>query len=275
MKEKKFGMMYGWKMGRKQGITAALAVALIFILVPLVRPMGRTVASDGRIAAAESPSVEVGAERSLLLAQLEEAAQNRTGQIVNFVTGDRVEFSTDILSRLAGSDVTLAMQVGKGMAFSIGGQDVRRIDRPVRLTVSYTPAIPAQAKGLVPDKDVLLRFGTEEKGAYPCRVNAHLALGASNAGSYAVLYSYDETAGAMRQEESFQIDGAGQAVFGLTRGDEYLVAIYYGYLVEHGDSLARIAARKGISLRNLKAANPQIKDFNLIRPGQMIYLPTL
>lgn len=254
---------------------AALVAVLIFVLVPLVRPMGRTAASEGEVAAADSPSVDVASEWSLALAQLEEAAWMGTGQNVDFLAGDRIEFSSAVLGILGGKDVTLAMQTGKGAAFSVSGQDVRRIDRPIQITLSYDPAIPVQVKNRIPDKDVLLRFGMEEKEAYPCRVNLHLSLGASNAGSYVILYFYDEATGAMRQEGGFQVNGLGQAMFGLTRGDEYLVAIYDSYLVEPGDSLARLAARKGVSLQYLKSINRHIKDFDLIRPGQMIYLPTL
>lgn len=264
-----------WKTGMKRGIKGALAVTLIFVLVPLTRPTGRQAEAGGRIVAADSPSLDVVSEWDLLRARLTEAAWNGTGENVDFLAGDSFELSQDILGRLAGKNVTLAMQTGKGVAFSVSGPEVRRTDRPVRISVYYDLAIPARVKNRIPDEDVILRLGMEEKEAYPCRVNMHLSLGASNAGSYVVLFSYDEEKGAMRQEDSFQIDGAGQAMFRLARGDEYLVGIFCGYLAEPGDSLARIAAREGISLRDLMATNQQIEDFDLIRPGQLIYLPTL
>ena len=45
------------------------------------------------------------------------------------------------------------------------------------------------------------------------------------------------------------------------------------YTVQPGDTLSAIAARQGVSLQALEAANPQIRDFNHIYPGQVIHLP--
>ncbi|AEJ41348.1 LysM repeat-containing protein [Sulfobacillus acidophilus TPY] len=45
------------------------------------------------------------------------------------------------------------------------------------------------------------------------------------------------------------------------------------YTVQKGDTLSAIAARYGISLAALEAANPQIKDPNLIYPGETITIP--
>lgn len=45
------------------------------------------------------------------------------------------------------------------------------------------------------------------------------------------------------------------------------------YQVQPGDSLSAIADKFGISLAALEAANPQIPDFNLIYPGQVITIP--
>lgn len=45
------------------------------------------------------------------------------------------------------------------------------------------------------------------------------------------------------------------------------------YVVRAGDTLSAIAARQGMALRELLAANPQIKNPNLIRVGQLLNLP--
>jgi len=47
----------------------------------------------------------------------------------------------------------------------------------------------------------------------------------------------------------------------------------HDYTVQSGDTLSGIAARQGVSLQALEAANPQIRDFNHIYPGQVIHLP--
>lgn len=46
------------------------------------------------------------------------------------------------------------------------------------------------------------------------------------------------------------------------------------YTVKAGDTLTSIAEAHGISLEALEAANPQIKDFNVIDVGEVINLPS-
>jgi len=45
------------------------------------------------------------------------------------------------------------------------------------------------------------------------------------------------------------------------------------YTVRSGDTLSAIASRNGVSLSALLAANPQIKNANLIYPGQTVHIP--
>jgi spore coat assembly protein SafA len=45
------------------------------------------------------------------------------------------------------------------------------------------------------------------------------------------------------------------------------------YRVKSGDTLSAIAAAHGVSLKSLEAANPQIRNPNLIYPGQKINIP--
>ena len=45
------------------------------------------------------------------------------------------------------------------------------------------------------------------------------------------------------------------------------------YTVQYGDTFALIAQRFGVSIYNLWAANPQIRDINYIYAGQVIYVP--
>ena len=47
------------------------------------------------------------------------------------------------------------------------------------------------------------------------------------------------------------------------------------YTVKKGDSLWKIAVRYQVGLSEIKAANPDIKNYDLIYPGQVINIPTL
>ena len=45
------------------------------------------------------------------------------------------------------------------------------------------------------------------------------------------------------------------------------------HTVKRGDTMSAIAQRAGVTLKELKAANPQIENINQIKPGQKIKLP--
>ncbi len=47
------------------------------------------------------------------------------------------------------------------------------------------------------------------------------------------------------------------------------------HMVEKGESLWKIAVRYSVGLSEIKSANPSIKNFDLIYPGQKITVPTL
>ena len=73
-------------------------------------------------------------------------------------------------------------------------------------------------------------------------------------------------------------------MFALKRGGEYVVTvtatqpretIYFtsgDYMVKAGDTLSAIAARNHMSLAELKARNPQVRDLHKIRVGQKLNL---
>ena len=68
---------------------------------------------------------------------------------------------------------------------------------------------------------------------------------------------------------------AGQVLV-LPRGDYCNcppVNYNYTYVVQYGDTFSKIASRFGVSVYNLWAANPHIRDINLIYAGQVLYVP--
>ena len=107
---------------------------------------------------------------------------------------------------------------------------------------------------------VVKQFYMTEKDPYPCRVNVHMALGEENFGNLAILYYYDENSDSLRPEDSFRITADGHAIFGLNRGDEYVVTVMKGYRVASGDTLSHIAVRHGLTLNALRTANPEIHN---------------
>jgi LysM repeat protein len=70
---------------------------------------------------------------------------------------------------------------------------------------------------------------------------------------------------------------AGQVLYipkGYASDPVYYPPSYGTYVVQWGDTLGKIAARHGVSWRNILAVNPQIYNPSLIYAGQVINLPT-
>jgi LysM repeat protein len=70
---------------------------------------------------------------------------------------------------------------------------------------------------------------------------------------------------------------AGQTLYipsGYASDPVYYPPSYNTYVVQKGDTLAKIAARIGVSWRDILAVNPQIYNPSLIYAGQVINLPT-
>ena len=255
-------------------VAIALMTALIFVFVPIIRQDTKAKAANGSQVIAASESVgDTTADWLVMVERLDQAIRNGTGQNVSFLTGNHFEIPTDILGRLAGKNATLALHTSNGVTFSISGRDIYAADAPVVVDVSFESVIPDEVKRQISGQNILKEFSMEQKDAYPCCLNVHLGLGEEYAGKHAVLYSCDESAGLLRQEGIFRINELGHAMFGLERGDEYMVAVYRGYTVAEGDTLSHVAARNGVSLQALMAVNLQIKNADQIQIGQLVNLP--
>lgn len=258
-----------------------LAAALIFILVPLVPPGTPAEASDERVVEAsgraillnQGPYEEATDDWNVMVERLESAIRRGKGENVNYSAGNSFTVPTEILEKLKGRNATLALHTSNGVTFSVSGRDVSETGWPVSVQVGYEPVVSEASLEQVQGYPVVKHFYMREKEPYPCRVNVHMALGEENYGNLAILYYYDENGDCLRQEDTFRITADGHAIFGLDRGDEYVVTVMKGYRVASGDTLSRIAVRHGLTLSALKEANPQIQNPDLIRVGQMVNIP--
>lgn len=207
---------------------------------------------------------------------IDAAVKAGSAQNVDVMAGTRFTVPSSVTGRLAGKKVTLALQTGSGLAFSITGTSVKAA-KELKMTISYGEGIPEAVRQQVTAEAAFSRmFAMEEKGNYPFRLNVHLSVGKENVGKQAYLYYYDEASGRMRLSGTFTVTESGQVMFGISRGDEYIVVVGQktmsdgSYRVVTGDTLSGIAAKSGIGLQKLLSLNPQIKDKNKIYPDQII-----
>ena len=212
--------------------------------------------------------------------RLDAAIQAANDTNVNVLTGKDVKVPADILKKIAGRKVTLALQAGNGVALSVSGRNNKQIQNELNLTVTNQDTIPAQVKnevmaGALNSKNILIT----ENSPLQVRASLHVGFTAEYAGKYANLYYFDAKSGQMKLVGSYQINKDGQSMFALTHGGQYVVTVTNtasgavvtdGYTVVPGDTMSRIAVKLGTTLKALKAANPQIADMNKIHSGQVI-----
>ena len=258
----------------KKRKTGTALLWLIALLIPLMQPRLPVEAAGMSAVLLKQASYEEAADDwETLLERLDAAIAEGREENVNFQAGNRFTVPEGILERLAGKNVTLGLHTSNGVTFSISGKDVKATDTPVNMEVVYETDIPGEAMVPFQGYPIVKQFCMADKESYPCRLNVHMALGEENAGKHAVLCFYDENNGSLRQEAAFRITPDGHAIFGINRGDEYIVILMEGYTVQPGDTLYRTARRYKISLEELREANPQISDIDRIVIGQPVNIP--
>ncbi len=213
--------------------------------------------------------------------KVDAAVASGKAQNVDIFTGKDVKAPLDLMNKIAGKKVTLALHTGNGVTISVSGTNNRTVKNPVDLLVTGADGIPDSVENSVLVNAVKNRtIHIEAREALTAKVNLHVNVGAENVGKRANLYRYDEVSKSMKLVGTYVINKDGQSMFCLSQSGDFLVtitngaptAVAGGYTVISGDTLSGIAARHGVSLKTLVAANPQIADANKIYPGQVINL---
>lgn len=223
-------------------------------------------------------------------AKIAEVTQNPNINSVNMniVCSGETRLPAAVLGSIKGSDMTLALHSGNGVAVSISGQDLKgtalnalqNIDLTVDSKARNIPAAMVASKKAEATKQLAVK----DTGAFPVAVNIHVNVGAENSGKYANLYRYNAEKKQLEYCGSFPVTRNGQSMFALKQGGDYMVTVtaaqpketvYFNsgnYAVKAGDTLSAIAKRNHMTLTELKAKNPQIKDLHKIRVGQKLNL---
>ena len=223
-------------------------------------------------------------------AKITEVTQNPNINSVNMniVCSGETRLPAAVLGSIKGSDVTLALHSGNGVAVSISGQDLKgtalnalqNIDLTVDSNAQNIPAAMAASKKAEATK----QLSVKDTGAFPVAVNIHVNVGAENSRKYANLYRYNAEKKQLEYCGSFPVTRNGQSMFALKQGGDYMVTVtaaqpketvYFNsgdYAVKAGDTMSAIARRNHMTLAELKAKNPQIKDLHKIRVGQKLNL---
>lgn len=261
---------------------------------PVVTPEPSTPAAESSSsddnASAPAQTVDWNAVTVNVQDKIAEVTQNPNISSVNMniVCSGETKLPATVLESIKGSNMTLALHSGNGVAVSISGQDLKgtalnalqSIDLTVNSDAQNIPAAVVASK----NADAVKQLSVQNNGAFPVPVNIHVNVGAENSGKSANLYRYNEETKQLEYCASFPVTRNGQSMFALKQGGDYMVTVtatqpketvYFTggeYAVKAGDTLSAIAARNHMSLVELKAKNPQIKDIHKIRVGQRLNL---
>ncbi len=252
-------------------------------------PAAESSSSDDNASAPEQ-TVDWNAVTANVQDKITEVTQNPNINSVNMniVCSGETKLPATVLEAIKGSNMTLALHSGNGVAVSISGQDLKgtalnalqSIDLTVNSDAQNIPAAVVASK----NADAVKQLSVQNNGAFPVPVNIHVNVGAENSGKSANLYRYNEETKQLEYCASFPVTRNGQSMFALKQGGDYIVTVtatqpketvYFTggeYAVKAGDTLSAIAARNHMSLVELKAKNPQIKNIHKIRVGQRLNL---
>lgn len=256
---------------------------------PATAPEAESSSAD-KETSAPVQTVDWNTVTSNVQAKIAEVTQNPKINSVNMniVCFGETRLPAAVLGSIKGSDVTLALHSGNGVAVSISGQDLKgtalnalqNIDLTVDSNAQNIPATMAASKKAEATK----QLSVKDTGAFPVAVNIHVNVGAENSGKYANLYRYNAEKKQLEYCGSLPVTRNGQSMFALKQGGDYMVTVtaaqpketvYFNsgdYAVKTGETLSAIAKRNHMSLAELKAKNPQIKDLHKIRVGQKVNL---
>ena len=260
---------------KRRDITAFLTT-LILIVAPVSDPFVTTVSAAENHDSATTDTIDLNESNWDAVSERINAALKTGNRNVDVFTGYVAEVPDTILKELAGKKATLAMHTGDGLAISITGTQIRATDKTFRLIMSSENIVPESVKQKVSESAIAVKeFSMPEKAPFPFCVNVHVSLGTENAGKPAILYSYDEGADMLRMTGIYAINESGSAMFGINKGDEYLIVVRQGnaHVVKQGEHLGGIARRNGIAVKALMEANPHIMDADFIYPGQVVIIP--
>lgn len=237
----------------------------------------------------EQPAAEVKVDWNQVNSTLSGNGQkaDKDGNI-SLVTGNKIEVPAASLDSLKKSgNKTLVMHTGTGLAFSISGKNITNSASGKTLNLAIREGqfqVSAQEVAEKTKNAVAMKtISMANHESFGMVVNLHMNLGKENSGKFANFYRKNDATGKLEYMGCFKITQAGQAMYGMTRGGEYLVTVTNAqvaekavagdsYRVMSGDTLSSIARRYGVSLSELLKLNPEIRSANMIRVNQQIRL---
>lgn len=149
------------------------------------------------------------------------------------VTANENVFKADVQAVIAGKDITMEFTLKSNVTWIINGKNLKEGQREdIRLNVEYGGR--KEVETTIPDTLIEKIQGgadsckiamLEHEGDFSGTVQLKFPVEKKNAGKYANLYYYNETARLLEFQESVKVDGDGMAQFKLTHASQYVINV--------------------------------------------------
>ena len=159
-----------------------------------------------------------------ILDQLENAAK---GDQITIDMGDETEVPAEIFAGLADKDVDVTFDLGD-IQWSVDGADIPTdtdfTDLDLRVDLD-TSGIPVNVVNTITGEIGTVQITLAHNGEFGFTMTLTAPLGKENAGYWANLYHYDESAEAMNFEAAAKIDETGSVTIPFSHASQYAIVI--------------------------------------------------
>ena len=134
----------------------------------------------------------------------------------------------EVFETLAGRDVTLVVDLGDGLSWTVNGSDIPEdadfTDIDMGVTMN-SDGIPVDIINAITGERSSVQITLAHDGAFGFTMTLTAPLGAENAGYWANLYYFDEDANAMTFETAAPIGSDGSVSLALSHASQYAIVI--------------------------------------------------
>ena len=158
----------------------------------------------------------------------EEIGQAQPGDTITIDMNGETEVPAEMFEEVAGKDVTVELDLGGGITWTVNGQDVPTDTSLSDLDLGVdlgTNGISADVINTVTGEYGTVQMTLAHDGAFGFTLTLTAPLGRENAGYWANLYHYDEEAEALTFETSAQIADDGSVALRMSHASQYAIVI--------------------------------------------------
>ena len=158
----------------------------------------------------------------------EEIGSAEDGDTVTIDMNGETEVPAEIFEEIAGKDITVELDMGGGVTWTVDGRDVPEDTDLSDLDLGVdmdTSGISADVINTVTGEYGAVQVSLEHDGAFGFALTLTAPLGRENAGYWANLYHYDEGEEALTFETSARIAADGSAALRMTHASQYAIVI--------------------------------------------------